>query len=161
MGNGSLFYLPHQAARLRRAIPWHAWRRATPWQSPENLCESGQGGGVCGGTAPGGGQLLGISRKTFAENKKLGRPNGICRVLLKGVNRRFLERQRRKPPPHRGLSPLWKKMRRTTLCPTTPKKSRILGRGRLWGNRRFLPHLSEAETRPQASACFASRSPPK
>ena len=37
----------------------------------------------------------------------------------------------------------------TALPPTPSPQS---GRGRLWGNRRFLPHLSEADVPPQRSA---------
>ena len=33
------------------------------------------------------------------------------------------------------------------------------GRGRLWGNRRFLPHQSEAENRPQARVLHELQNP--
>ena len=37
-----------------------------------------------------------------------------------GVNRRLSERQRRKPPPHRGQSPLWKNAAAQAMPSTNP-----------------------------------------
>ena len=45
----------------------------------------------------------------------------------------------------------------TALPPTPPPQS---GRGRLWGNRRFLPHLSEAAALPTATSFQQQPAPP-
>ena len=79
-----------------------------------------------------------LDRKLFRED--CGGTAGFCRI---GAKRRPCPQQpassNSQPPPNKKVS--W--------IPTPSPQS---GRGRLWGNRRFLPHLSEAEFPPQRSA---------
>ena len=79
-----------------------------------------------------------LDRKLFREDCE--GTAGFCRI---GAKRRPCPQQpassNSQPPPDKKVS--W-------IPPPSPQS----GRGRLWGNRRFLPHLSEAEFPPQRSA---------
>ena len=89
------------------------------------------------------GSSLAIPGKPLQKRKPRQAEWHLPRTSM-GDNRRFLERQRRKPPPHRGQRPLWKNAAHQAFAPPhTPKPHFRRGSG----GTGFLPHLSEQSER--------------